>query len=116
LHPYSYSSKFPPLTPQRAEELGAPLPEDCGNRTGVGGKFQFAAPCIGYVNPHRKGSWQVPANDYRQRLFTAAPRFPFGKGRIGGQDVLERSHDDGGGETAAGRKAGATRKGRRAPN
>ncbi len=115
MHPHSYSSKFPPLTPQGAEEFGAPLPENSGNRAGVGGKFQFAVSCIGNVNPHCEGSWQVPANDNRQRLFTAAPRFPFRKARVGGEDVFERRHHDGG-ESVAGWLTGATGKGWGAPN
>ena len=41
MHPHSYSSKFPPLTPQRAEEFGTPLPENSGNRAGVGGEDVF---------------------------------------------------------------------------
>ena len=116
MHPHSYSSKFPPLTLQGAEKFGAPLPEDPGDRAGVGGKFQFAAPRIGNVNPHRKRPWQMPANDYRQRLFTAAPRFPFRKGRVGGENVLERRHHDSDGEAAVGFLTGATAKRREAPN
>ena len=112
MHPYPYSSKFPPLTLQCAEKISAPLPEDAGDCTGVSGKFQFAVPCIGYVNPHRKGAWQVPANDKSQCLFATAPRFPFGKGRVSGEDVLERRHHHRVGGAAAGLTAGATRKGR----
>jgi hypothetical protein len=67
LHPHPYSSKFPPLTLQGAEKFGAPLPEHPGDRAGVCGKFQFAVPRIDHVNPLCERSWQVTANDYRQR-------------------------------------------------
>jgi len=95
LYAHAYSSKFPPLTSQRSEKIRASLPEYCGNRTGVGGQFQFAAACIDDVNPWGKGSRQVPANDDRQRVLAAAPRLPFGKGRIRSEDLLERLHRSG---------------------
>jgi len=101
---------------QGAEEIGATLPEDPGNRARVGGELQFAVACVGNVNPHRKGSWQVPANDDRQRLFTAAPRLPFGKGRVGGEDVLERRHRIVAADEQPVFGTGATGKGRGAPN
>ncbi len=81
-----------PCLPQRAQEIAAALSQDRGNRAGVGGKLQFAAARIGNVNPRRKGSWQVPANENRQRLFAAAPRFPFGKRRVSGNDAFEGCH------------------------
>ena len=98
LHPYPYSSKFPPLTLQCAEKVSAPLPENPGNGAGVGSEFQFAVPGIDHVNPHGERSRQVPANGNSQCLFAIAPRFPFGKGRVRGENVFERRHRDGGGE------------------
>jgi len=90
LYTNSYSSKFPPLTSQRCEEIGASLPKHRGNGAGVGGKFELAAACIDDVNPRGEGARQMPANDDRQRMFAGAPRFPLGKDGIGGEDLLER--------------------------
>jgi hypothetical protein len=90
LHPHPYSSKFPPLTLQVDQELGASLPEDSGDRAGVGGKVQLAVPCIGNVDSHREGPRQEPANDFGQRFLAAAPCLPCGKGGVGAEDALER--------------------------
>jgi hypothetical protein len=80
------------LASQRGEKIGASLAEHRGNRPGVGGKLQLAAARIDDVNPRSKGSRQVPANDARQRMLAAASRFPFGEGRVSGEDLLERHH------------------------
>ena len=91
MHPYSYCSKFPPLTLEGGKEFGAPLSENRGNCAGVGRKFQRVVPGIDYVYSHCEGSRQEPANDSRQFFFTAAPRLPCGEGGIGTEDVFEGS-------------------------
>lgn len=102
MHAHPYSSKLPPLTLQCAKKIRASLPENPSDCTRVSGELQLVASRIGYVNSHRKGSRQVPANDDRQCLFATASRFPFGKGRVGDEDVLERRHHDRGVGAAAG--------------
>jgi hypothetical protein len=76
------------LPSQRGEKIGASLAEHRGNRPGVGGKLQLAAARIDDLNPRGEGSRQMAANDDRQRMLAAAPRFPFGKGRVSGEDLL----------------------------
>lgn len=95
MYPHSYSSKFPPLTPQRGEKIGASLAKHRGNGAGIGGKLELAAPRVDDVNSRGKGARQVPANDDRQRMFAAAPRVPLAKDGIGGEDLLERRHRSG---------------------
>lgn len=98
MHPYPYSSKFPPLTVQAAEEVGAPLPEEAGHRADVGSKFQRIIPCIDHVDSHGEWARQLPAYDLRQRRFAAAPHLPFGKGGVGVEDAFEglwRTRHDG---------------------
>jgi len=107
LYAHAYSSKFPPLTSQRSEKIGASLPEHRSNRTGIGGKLELAAACIDDVNPRGESARQVPANHDRQSMLAAPPRFPFGKGHIGGEDLPERRHCHRRGEAAAGFGAGA---------
>ena len=107
MYAHAYSSKFPPLTSQRREKIGASLPEHRSYRAGIGGKLQLAAAGIDDVNPRGEGARQVSANHDRQRMLDAPPRFPFGKGRIGGKHLLERRHCHRRGEVAAGLSAGA---------
>jgi len=92
LYAHPYSSKFPPLTSQLGEKVGASLPEHRGNSAGIGGKLQFGAPRIDDVNPRGKGARQLPPNEDRQGVLAPASRLPFGEGRIGGEDLLEWHH------------------------
>jgi hypothetical protein len=107
LYAYADSSKFPALPSQCVQKLGASLSKHRSDRSGVGGKLQFAAPCIDNANAWRKRSRQLAANDDRQRMLAAAPRFPFGEGRVGAEDLLERLHRDQRQQRAAGTRAGA---------
>ncbi len=98
MHPHPDSSKFPPLTLQGAQKLGAALTCNGGNRTGVGGKFQLAVARVGDVNSQCERAWQQPANDARQCVFAAAPSLPGGQGGVRAEDMLEGlrvTHHDG---------------------
>jgi len=90
LHPHPYCSKFPPVTLEGAKQFDAPHPEYSGYRTGVGGKFQLAVPCIGNMDAHCQGPRQEPANDSRQRFFAAAACLPCGQGGVRADNALER--------------------------
>jgi hypothetical protein len=94
VYAHAYSSKFPAFAAQRVQKLAAALSEDRGDRAGVGGKLQFAAPCIDNANRWRKRSRQLAANDDRQRLLAAAPRFPFGERASAATIAFERLHRD----------------------
>jgi len=72
------------------QEIGCPLPCDRGNGACIGDQIELGAPFVGDANAFCQRARQVAADDRRECDFAAAPRVPGGKGRVGGQNALQR--------------------------
>jgi hypothetical protein len=100
LHAHPYSSKFPSLTLQGGQQVGASLPHDGSNGAGVGSKLQLSVSFLCNANSQGERTRQMPANDPRQRFLAVAACRPTGQCRIGVQDALKRLRDTHHGETS----------------
>ncbi len=63
---------------QLRDKVGGALPDNGGDRTGVGNQVQFGPAFFRDANAFGERARQVAANDGRQHGFAASPRVPSG--------------------------------------
>lgn len=93
LHAHPYSSKFPPLPAEFAQQIRRPLPDERGRGAACRDELQLLRPGIGDADVRCERGGQCPVQLLLQARFASTSALQVGECRLGAEDLLQDAHD-----------------------